>query len=143
MNASALNRSQDITFSVLPKASYYDENNNLLAQKYPVDSLGNSAPSSFFVDMIPALDGVSFTSDVLVTESEFHIPELVTLEDAGNEELLEVKIAQNSFLEVKLAGSSEFIPFETDLTLTREQLSSGGQDALFRKTGNLLVLQTY
>ncbi len=88
--------------------------------------------------MIPALDGVSFTSDVLVTESEFHITELVTLEDAGNEELLEVKIAQNSFLEVKLAGSSEFIPFETDLTLTREQLSSGGQDALFRKTGNFV-----
>ena len=32
----------------------------------------------------------------------------------------------------------EFIPFETDLTLTREQLSSGGQDALFRKTGNFV-----
>ena len=37
-----MNRSQDINFSVLPKATYYDDNNNLLAEKFPIDADGNS-----------------------------------------------------------------------------------------------------
>ena len=117
------------------------KNNNLLAE-ISIAVL-NSVPSSFFVDVIPALDGVSFSSDLIVSESEFLISDLISLADPGNEELLEVKIAENSFLEIKPAGTTEFIPFNETLTLTREQLSSGGQDALFRKAGNFVGTSVY
>ncbi len=137
-NAAALNRSQDINFSVLPKATYYDDNNNLLAEKFPIDGDGNSLPTSFFIDVIPALDGVTFTSDLLVNGNELNISDIITLQDPGNEELLEVKLPANNFLEVRLVGSSDFISFDTELTLTREQLSSGTDVAVFRKSGNFV-----
>ena len=54
------------------------------------------------IDMIPALDGVDFQSDILVTDADFSIFDLLGLEDSSNEKLFEVVIPQNSFLKLNL-----------------------------------------
>ena len=89
--------------------------------------------------MIPALDGVDFQSNILVTDADFSIFDLLALEDSSNEKLFEVVIPQNSFLEVKPAGASDYITLDgSSLTLSENEIISGSDVAVLRRSDNFV-----
>ena len=89
--------------------------------------------------MIPALDGVDFQSNILVTDADFSIFDLLALEDSSNEKLFEVVIPQNSFLEVKPAGASDYISLDgSSLTLSENEIISGSDVAVLRRSDNFV-----
>ena len=78
-------------------------------------------------------------SNILVTDADFSIFDLLALEDSSNEKLFEVVIPQNSFLEVKPAGASDYISLDgSSLTLSENEIISGSDVAVLRRSDNFV-----
>ncbi|MDA9816139.1 hypothetical protein N9C75_03685 [Alphaproteobacteria bacterium] len=127
-DAAASNYSLDFNFDVSATATY------------PTGDIKTATVGGGIdIDMIPALDGVDFQSDILVTDADFSIFDLLVLEDSSNEKLFEVVIPQNSFLEVKPAGASDYISLDgSSLTLSASEIISGSDVAVLRRSDNFV-----
>lgn len=127
-DAAASNYSLDFNFDVSATATY------------PTGDIKTATVGGGIdIDMLPALDGVDFQSDILVTDADFSIFDLVGLEDSSNEKLFEVVIPQNSFLEVKPAGASDYISLDgSSLTLSESEIISGPDVAVLRRSDNFV-----